>query len=63
MSDERGVEERPLRLLSLGTVFIFTITHVLIISVDGGGIRGYSEYAQSPPTFSTRSPVDSGSKF
>jgi hypothetical protein len=43
MSDQRGVENRPLRLLSLGMVFIFVITHVLIISIDGGGIRGYSE--------------------
>jgi hypothetical protein len=43
MSDQRGVEDRPLRLLSLGMVFIFAVTYVLIISVDGGGIRGYSE--------------------
>jgi hypothetical protein len=46
MSDERDSETRPLRLLSLGTISICHYVDIYWrIHVDGGGIRGYSEYA------------------
>jgi hypothetical protein len=45
MSDARGSERRPLRLLSLGTIYVLRLGLLTHSVTDGGGIRGYSEYA------------------